>query len=825
MNTDFEKRSGQRKPILLVSGVAVAVCLFVAALLERRRAAAAADAARRRYVPTTPVTPEAERLYASADWAPAGPSGDPIWEHPDGDAQLDWLAAPVFDAEAEAAPFDAEPVLDADLVDVEPHVEDEPFGPVEASYEPHAEVETWQATPDATTWDPTPEVDASVEPAAAEFEGTNEPAPSFAAASDIEIVDEAEAWHEPTPDTDGWHAGPAAEAEVAREAEADPAPAADQWFGGPAPVQAWRPEVVETETEAGEAELHEAEVGETDVHATADPDEPGSVIELPPTADDAPPAETPKRVPPPRLRRFMGTGATVLVLGLVLGAGVLASGATADNTSDPSTVPDAVGTTAPLPVALPDATTDTTATDTTSTDTTSTDTTTTDTTTTDTTTTDTTTTGTTTTGTTTTDTTATATAPTDTTTTTPPPVDTTPTTPTPTTPTPSSDPAPQPVTPDASAPVVTPTPTTPAVVPPTSTTPAPPKPKAPTTSKPKTSSHTTVLPSKANAGSTAEVDAPATNGPAVVTLASGADPIGSILSANAAIPAVDASLLPTPAQVSFYVKASKPLPPLPTLVHADHAITQRLVVAGRKGKVGWTVLAAVARLESDFGKTPGPLVGRRLATPPTGTGLAALASFLHAHGATGNPLRPGTAKKALTLYFGGSSRKADRAIALAALYGALGPAGMQHGVRAETAKLQRRVLRDKRVHLTVAGRSDIRHGRVDPRVLVTLEYLANSFRKVGVSDLVSGGALFSRSGSVSAHLYGRAVDVSSLHGKKVRGHQGPGTMTEQAIRKLLLLPRSLRPRQIISLMDVDGPTGNHGSFALPDHYNRIQIDY
>ncbi len=130
---------------------------------------------------------------------------------------------------------------------------------------------------------------------------------------------------------------------------------------------------------------------------------------------------------------------------------------------------------------------------------------------------------------------------------------------------------------------------------------------------------------------------------------------------------------------------------------------------------------------------------------------------------------------------------------------------MQHGVRAETARLQRRVLRDTRVHLTIAGRSDIRHGRVDPRVLVTLEYLANSFHKVGVSDLVSGGALFSRSGSVSAHLYGRAADVASLHGKKVRGHQGPGTMTEQAIRKLLLLPKSLRPRQVISLMDVDGP--------------------
>jgi hypothetical protein len=311
----------------------------------------------------------------------------------------------------------------------------------------------------------------------------------------------------------------------------------------------------------------------------------------------------------------------------------------------------------------------------------------------------------------------------------------------------------------------------------------------------------------------------------VVTVASGADAIGSILSAHSAIPAVDAALLPTPAQVSFYVKASKPLAPLPTLARIDHPVVQRLVTAGRHDKVAWTVLAAVSRLESNLGTRPGPIAGRALPTAPTGDGLGALASFLRAHGATKNPLTPMTAKKALTLYFGGSTRKADRAIALAALYGALGPAGLQHGIRAETALLQRRVLADHRVHLTVAGRGDIRHGRVDPRVLVTLEYLANSFRKVGVSDLVSGGALFSRSGSVSAHLYGRAADVASLHGKVVRGHQGPGTMTEQAIRKLLLLPKSLRPRQVISLMDVDGPTGNHGSFALPDHYDRIQIDY
>jgi hypothetical protein len=78
---------------------------------------------------------------------------------------------------------------------------------------------------------------------------------------------------------------------------------------------------------------------------------------------------------------------------------------------------------------------------------------------------------------------------------------------------------------------------------------------------------------------------------------------------------------------------------------------------------------------------------------------------------------------------------------------------------------------------------------------------------------------------VSAHVYGRAVDVTAIGGVRIRHHQGPGSVTERTVRLLLLLPQRMRPRQVVSLMDVDGPTGNHGSFALPDHSDRIQIGY
>ena len=94
-----------------------------------------------------------------------------------------------------------------------------------------------------------------------------------------------------------------------------------------------------------------------------------------------------------------------------------------------------------------------------------------------------------------------------------------------------------------------------------------------------------------------------------------------------------------------------------------------------------------------------------------------------------------------------------------------------------------------------------------------------------VSSLVSGHRLFTAAGSVSAHVYGRAVDVTAVGGVRIKRHQGPGSVTERTVRLLLMLPQRMRPRQVVSLMDVDGPTGNRGSFALPDHSDRIQIGY
>ena len=108
---------------------------------------------------------------------------------------------------------------------------------------------------------------------------------------------------------------------------------------------------------------------------------------------------------------------------------------------------------------------------------------------------------------------------------------------------------------------------------------------------------------------------------------------------------------------------------------------------------------------------------------------------------------------------------------------------------------------------------------------MTLRLLEARFGSIGVSCLISGHPIFTTSGNVSAHIFGRAVDVSHLGGENVTGHMGPDSRTEKAIRLLLMLPTEVEARQIISLMDLDGPTGNTGSFAMADHNDHIHVGF
>jgi hypothetical protein len=103
---------------------------------------------------------------------------------------------------------------------------------------------------------------------------------------------------------------------------------------------------------------------------------------------------------------------------------------------------------------------------------------------------------------------------------------------------------------------------------------------------------------------------------------------------------------------------------------------------------------------------------------------------------------------------------------------------------------------------------------------VVLEYLAESGLEPTVSCLRSGHSYMTASGNVSEHSSGNAVDISAINGVPIAGHQGPGGVTEQAVRRLMLLQGTIEPHQIISLLDF-----GRNTLALPDHADHIHVGF
>jgi Transglycosylase SLT domain/Peptidase family M23 len=134
--------------------------------------------------------------------------------------------------------------------------------------------------------------------------------------------------------------------------------------------------------------------------------------------------------------------------------------------------------------------------------------------------------------------------------------------------------------------------------------------------------------------------------------------------------------------------------------------------------------------------------------------------------------------------------------------------------------LEKRVLSDDRIEVYDCGQDDIRSGQVDRRVLATLAYLAESGLEPTVTSLKCGHGYYTSSGNVSHHSSGNAVDIAKINGIPVLGHQEPGGVTDQAVRRLMLLQGTVAPAQIISLFEIGGAT-----FAMADHHDHIHVGF
>jgi hypothetical protein len=136
------------------------------------------------------------------------------------------------------------------------------------------------------------------------------------------------------------------------------------------------------------------------------------------------------------------------------------------------------------------------------------------------------------------------------------------------------------------------------------------------------------------------------------------------------------------------------------------------------------------------------------------------------------------------------------------------------------ALLAKRVLSDPRIAIYPGGRQDIATGQIDRRVLVVLAYLAESGLDPTVSCLKSGHSEMTSSGNVSEHWSGNAVDISAINGVSISGHQGPGGVTEQAVKRLMQLQGTVQPHQIISLLDF-----GQNTMAMADHADHIHVGF
>jgi hypothetical protein len=242
--------------------------------------------------------------------------------------------------------------------------------------------------------------------------------------------------------------------------------------------------------------------------------------------------------------------------------------------------------------------------------------------------------------------------------------------------------------------------------------------------------------------------------------------------------------------------------PTPPAKRLDPRFAKLLVRTSQSEHVDWALVLGVVRAN-----------GHRGTWPASARSVDRLASRLSALKANADEWRA-------VLALVGRTSFADRVIALTRYNRAVGLRALVRGLEAEKAHLEQRVLSDSRLSIYAAGRDDLANHRINVRVLVLMLYLAEAHGQVTVSSLNSGHRLYSRPGVVSAHKYGLAVDVAGLEGQSIVGNQQVGGLTERAVRNILLLPVELRPKQVISLLGLGGP-----SFPLADHYDHIHIGY
>jgi hypothetical protein len=132
------------------------------------------------------------------------------------------------------------------------------------------------------------------------------------------------------------------------------------------------------------------------------------------------------------------------------------------------------------------------------------------------------------------------------------------------------------------------------------------------------------------------------------------------------------------------------------------------------------------------------------------------------------------------------------------------------------------VLEDPHVQIYACGRRDVQAGLIDRKILAVIEFLSASGLDPTVSGLDCGHSTKGSTGVDAAGATGESVDISKINKIPILGNQGPGSITDITIRRLLTLQGTFKPDAIVSLMSYKKQSN---TISQPDHANRIQVSY
>ena len=118
-------------------------------------------------------------------------------------------------------------------------------------------------------------------------------------------------------------------------------------------------------------------------------------------------------------------------------------------------------------------------------------------------------------------------------------------------------------------------------------------------------------------------------------------------------------------------------------------------------------------------------------------------------------------------------------------------------------------------------RTDILSGRLDPRLINLLAVITQNHR-VTITSVQTDHSMHTTSGNVSNHFYGRAIDIAAVDGVSCTD-TAVGAPCDTLGRALTLLPLDQRPTELIYCHDLDGPAGP--AFAMADHCDHIHAGY